>query len=266
VVAQTAAAAAPARIRSQLGLRWWREVLYVAVFYGIYSLIRNQFGSAAVSEAEAYDNARVIIAIERGLGTFHEETIQQWFLGWRWFIQFWNIFYGTFHFGVTAFCIIWLFRWFPERYVRWRTTLALTTGLALVGFALFPLLPPRLLPESYGFVDTLRVYGGLWSFDSGAMSKVSNQYAAMPSLHFGWSLWCALVLVPTLRRRWLRLLAASYPAFTVFAIVVTGNHYWIDALGGAAVLGLGYLGGRRWDTRHEREPEQLEVVDEAARR
>ena len=231
--------------RAQTRLRWWREVLYVLAFYGVYSWIRNQFGG---STEVAYDNAVLVRSIERAIGTFHEETIQQWFLGSRWFIQFWNLFYGTFHFVVTTFCIVWLFRRFPERYVKWRTTLAATTALALIGFATFPLMPPRLISD-WGFVDTLKEYGGLWSFDSGAMKRVSNQYAAMPSLHFGWSTWCALVLVPTLRSPWLKWLAGLYPAMTLFAIIVTGNHWWIDALGGAVVLGAGYLVGSWWARR-----------------
>lgn len=222
-------------------LRWWRELLYIAAFYAVYSYIRNQFGSASVTLAEALGNAEQIIDIERAMGLYHEETLQEWFLGQRWFIQTWNLFYGTFHFVVTAFAIIWTFRHFPERYPLWRNVLAVTTALALIGFATYPLLPPRLLPASYGFVDTLADYGGLWSFDSGAMKAVSNQYAAMPSLHFGWSLWCVLVLVPQVRRRWARGLLFAYPVATLFAIMVTANHYWIDAAAGAAVLGLGYL-------------------------
>jgi hypothetical protein len=241
-------------------LRWWREAIYVLLFYVVYSAIRNLFGSAAVSAETAFDNAVVIMDIERAIGTFHEETIQDWFLGSRWFIQFWNVFYGTFHFAVTTFCIVWLFRRFPERYVRYRTTLAATTALALIGFATFPLMPPRLLPHSFGFVDTLKEYGGLWSFDSGAMQKVSNQYAAMPSLHFAWSTWCAMVLVPTLRRPWLRWLAVIYPALTLFAIVVTANHYWIDALGGAVILGGGYLVGRWWAARSAVVPASVDRV------
>jgi hypothetical protein len=236
-------------------LRWWQEVLFVLAFYGIYSVIRNQFGSAGspvASDAEALDHAREIIRLERAIGLFQEHTIQQWFIDWRSFIQFWNLFYGTFHFVVTAGCIVWLFRRFPDRYIRWRTTLACTTALALLGFAFYPLMPPRLLADHglhYGFVDTLKDIGGLWSFDSGAMSKISNQYAAMPSLHFAWSTWCALVLVPTVRRMWVKVLAASYPVLTLFAIVVTANHYWLDAVGGAVILGAGLVLGTWWAAR-----------------
>lgn len=230
-------------------LRWWKEALYALGFYVVYSFIRNQFGSAAVSEADAFANAKDVISIERALGLFREEAIQQWFLGARWFIQGWNIFYGSFHFVVTAFALIFLYRHGTHRYVRWRTTLAGTTGLALIGFAFFPLLPPRLLPADYGFVDTLAAFGGLWSFDSESMKAVSNQYAAMPSLHFGWSTWSALVLWPHMRRRWARALVLAYPPATLFAIVVTANHFWLDAAGGVLVLGVGYLLGRWWDHR-----------------
>lgn len=221
-------------------LRWWREVLYIAVFYAVYSFVRNK-GTGAESIDTAFAHARQIIRMERAVGLYHEQTIQRWFLGARWFIQAWNIFYGSFHFIVTAAALVWCFRKRPDRYPLWRNTLAATTALALIGFAFYPLMPPRLLPESYGYVDTLAEYGGLWSFDSGTMKAVSNQYAAMPSLHFGWSAWSALVLWPATKgRTWPRVLLAAYPAATVFAIVVTANHFWLDAVGGAAALAAGY--------------------------
>ncbi|MBV8160800.1 MAG: phosphatase PAP2 family protein [Acidimicrobiia bacterium] len=247
---------APVR-RRQRGLRWWKEVLYVLAFYLVYSAIRNTQGSAAVSAAHALHNALDIIRIERAVGIFHEHALQDAVLHLgRFFIEFWNLFYGTFHFVVTAVALIYVFRRFPERYARWRNTLAFTTALALIGFALYPLMPPRLLDLHglhYGFVDTLERFGSLWSFDSGTMQKISNQYAAMPSLHFAWSLWCALILFPVLRHRWTKALAALYPVCTLFAIVVTANHYVLDALGGAVCLGVGYLLGslvtRRWEKR-----------------
>ncbi len=214
-------------------------MLYIAAFYGVYSYIRNTQGSASVSADHAFANAREIIRLERAMGLYFEEGVQEAFLDDRWFIQFWNLFYGTFHFVVTVAALVLLFRRFPARYPRWRNTLAATTGLALIGFATYPLMPPRLLPEPYGFIDTLRVFGGLWSFESGPVAQVSNQYAAMPSLHFAWSTWSALVLYPMLTRPWARVLAALYPVATLFAIVVTANHFWLDAAGGALVLGVG---------------------------
>ena len=85
------------------------------------------------------------------------------------------------------------------------------------------------------------------------MSKLSNQYAAMPSLHFAWAMWCTLVLVPALKSRWAKAPAIIYPGFTLFAIVVTANHYVLDAAGGLVVLGLGALIGFTIAARLERQ-------------
>lgn len=239
-------------VLSRPRLHWWLEVGLVLFFYGIYSSIRNTFGSAAVEPEEAFENAERVIDIERAVGLFHEETIQRAFLDWDGFIRFWNIFYGSFHFVVTIFALVWLFLRFPLRYSKWRNVILCTTALALVGYSVFPLMPPRLVSDcvspygacaGFGFVDTLRNVGGLWSFDSGAMSELSNQYAAMPSLHFAWAMWCCLALVPTFRSRIARALLIIYPWTTLFAIVVTANHYWLDAVGGAWVLGVGYVVG-----------------------
>ena len=96
-------------------------------------------------------------------------------------------------------------------------------------------------------------YGGWASFGSDEMAKISNQFAAMPSMHIGWSTWCVLVLVPMVRRRWAKVLMAAYPLFTLFVIIVTANHYWIDGLGGLACLGVGFLlaraGTHWWEDR-----------------
>ncbi len=233
------------------GLHWWRELLYVGVFYLLYSTTRNLFGSAGGgSTTHALHNAERVIQLEQWLGIFREQEIQSWFVGWPWFLRLWNIYYGTLHFIVPIVVLVLLFRRWPAAYRLWRNTLAFATGLALIGFSLFPLMPPRLLCDCLygggaasdrGFVDTVDRYGGLWSFDSGTVKSISNQYAAMPSLHVAWSLWCALALIPRLRHRWAKVLVGLYPVATLFAIVVTANHYLLDAVGGVAVLGIGYL-------------------------
>jgi len=108
-------------------------------------------------------------------------------------------------------------------------------------------MPPRLISSAFdvgAYVDTLHTIGGLWNFEDGAIAKLSNQYAAMPSLHFAWSLWCCLALWPRLRTRWTRVLFVLHPVITLVAIIATANHYWLDALAGAfALLGGWLLGG-----------------------
>jgi hypothetical protein len=264
---------------------WWKEAIIVAVFYMVYSWTRNQFGSNKIAADgipdQAFTNAVRVIRFETALNLFHEQTVQAWFLPYRWFIQFWNTYYGTMHFAVTLGVFILLFVKRRDVFPQWRNTLAVMTALAIVGFAFFPLMPPRLLdepcpatdPASYGgacietserpdggwgFVDTLSEYGGPWSFDSETMASISNQYAAMPSLHIGWSTWCAIAVWPLIRNRWLKALVLLYPLTTLFCIVVTANHFWVDGLGGLLVFGIGSLVGwsvHRWnqdrlDRRH----------------
>ncbi len=209
-------------------------------FYAAYTLVRDVRGTRPVSRAHAFANAKRIVGLERLLGLFQEKRIQAWFLPSHLLIRSLDDFYGTAHFVITLGALVFLFRQQPWRYSLWRNTLAVTTALALIGFAFFPLMPPRLLPSSYHIIDTLRTVGGLWSFDSGPMNAVSNQYAAMPSLHFAWALWCALALAPSMRRPVTRVVVWSYPALTLLCIVVTGNHYLLDAVAGAATLAIGY--------------------------
>jgi hypothetical protein len=235
-------------------LRWWRELLYILAFYGVYTVVRDLQGAAAgdgpTSKATgtAFAHARSVIRVERDLHVFHEQRVQHLFIHAKLFLQFWNVYYGTAHFVVTGVTLVWLFRRNPERYPLWRNTLALTTGMALVGFAFYPLMPPRLLDivpgNHYGFVDTLQRFGGSWSFDSGAMRKVSDQYAAMPSLHFGWSAWSACVLYPACKRWWSKALVVAYPIATLFAIVVTANHFLLDAVAGAGVFVIAFFVSR----------------------
>ena len=248
----------------------WVQIVLIAAFYGVYSYTRNLFGSALVDKGQqpvhAFDNAIRIIDIEKALHIFHEKAIQSWFLGWHAFIRFWNIYYGTFHFIVTFVAFVWLYIRDPVRFTRWRNVLGFTTALGILGFSLFPLMPPRLLDVDpavnrfgggavrvergiapFGFTDTLAEVGGLWSFDSGAVAEVSNQYAAMPSLHIAWSTWCTLVMWPLTKRRWIRALLVLYPIATLFCIVVTANHYFLDAAGGLVCLGLGYVMGKALD-------------------
>lgn len=233
-------------------LRWYVEIAAIAVFYVGYSAIRNEFGSNAVAPSVALRNAHHIVRIEELLSAFIEDDLQQHFLRWgATFMRVWNLYYGSLHFVVTAGVLIWLFRRHPWRYPLWRNTLGATTALALVGFSLFPLMPPRLLAAGppYGggdmryagmFVDSLARFPALWSFQSDTMQSVSNQYAAMPSLHVGWALWCCMAVFPLLRRRWVKVLYVLYVPGTVFTIVVTANHYWLDAVGGVAVFGVGW--------------------------
>ena len=224
-------------------LYWWREVLYVIIVDIVYETIRNLNEGGTRS---AYDNAVRVMDWQQAAFINHEAAIQQWALQFRPFIIASNYFYGSAYILVTIFVLVYMYRRFTDAYPLARNALVATTLLGLVGFRFFPLMPPRLLDVEgytthvYGFVDTLATYPTFWSFNDSAMKAVSNQYAAMPSLHCAWALWGMIVLWPHLRSAWSKALAVAYPAVTVTVVVVTANHYFLDAVGGAIVVGLGY--------------------------
>ena len=226
--------------RPVLRSHWWREVLIVGAFYGAYTLIRDIRGNRPVSVFQAFHNAKRIITLEKNLGIYREQQIQHWFIGNHSFIRLLDDYYAAAHFVTAIAVLLLLFFFFPVHYRLWRNTLALTNLIALLGFTFFPLMPPRLLPPSYHFVDTLRVFGGLWSFSSGPVNDVSNQYAAMPSLHTAWALWCALALAEVIRPWWGKALVFLHPVITIFCIVITANHFFVDEIAGVLVLGVAY--------------------------
>jgi len=231
-------------------LYWWVEVAFIAAYYAIYSAIRNlNEGGTSVARHHALQ----IIGFQAHLSLNVEHQIQQWALHFTPFVVACNYFYGSLHFVVTAAVLFYLYTPWRDDYPLWRNAMAVATALALLGFIFFPLMPPRLLPAHYGFVDTLAKYPTFWSFKSGAINKISNQFAAMPSVHCAWALWCTSVVVPRVKRNWVKVLAILYPACTVTAIVLTANHYLLDAVGGFVTLGLAYAIARAC-TRAGRRP------------
>jgi len=229
--------------------RLWFEIFLIATSYYVYSKVRNNYGSRAVEPEVAAENADQVIDIERAMGLYFEADVQMFFEGQTTFLQFWNIFYGAMHFVMTYVVLVFLFLRFPEKYRFWRRTLGLTSVLGLIGYATYPLMPPRLMSScgAYGgcrpdspFVDTLITAGGFWNFETPAIAALTNQYAAMPSLHMAWAIWVALAAAPQLTKRFGKVAFAAYPFMMCFAIVVTGNHFVIDAIAGAIVLAAGY--------------------------
>jgi hypothetical protein len=231
-------------------LYWFKELAVGVVIYLFYETIRNRSKSMP---AEAFDNAVRLMDWQQALGINHEKAIQDWSLNWLPVIIVSNYYYGIAYVACTIGILVWLYRKHIDDYPLWRNTLAIGTLLGLVGFATFPLMPPRLLDvmgggQAYGFVDTLVEYPTFWSFESSAMQKISNQFAAMPSLHCGWALWGMAALLPRVRSRWAKALAVLYPITTIYVVVATGNHYFLDAVGGAIIFVVGY-GAARLITR-----------------
>jgi hypothetical protein len=232
-------------LRDGRAIYWWVEILAIGLFYLIYSAVRN---ADKIRTESAFNHAKQLMGWQSTLGINHELVINEWALHFKPLVVTANYFYGSMHFVVTIGVGIYLFTKWPNDYPRWRNTIGIATAIALIGFRFWPLMPPRLLDTmpgaDYGFVDTLAKYPTLWTFNSGAMKNISNQYAAMPSVHCAWALWCACALVPRVRHLWAKVLAALYPVMTVSVIVITANHFFLDAVGGFIILGIGYVVSR----------------------
>jgi PAP2 superfamily len=149
--------------------------------------------------------------------------------------------YAALHYLVTPAVLFWAYRARPLHYRRVRNALVIGSAIGLVGFTLLPMAPPRMLP---GYVDTLAMTAqhGWWGADASAprgLGAMTNQLAAMPSLHVGWALWCAWVVFTLTRRRWVRIAAVAYPIGTALVVVGTANHYVLDAVAGVLVMVVG---------------------------
>ena len=150
-------------LRDGTVLYWWVEIIAIAVFYFVYSQIRNANGN---DPAAAFANASDIIHWQRLIGIYHEQTLQSWALHFRPIIVFCNYWYGSMHFIVTGGVMVFLYRKWSDDYPTWRNTLGIATAIALIGFTLYPLMPPRLLPAHYGF-DPLTHYTTFWTINGG---------------------------------------------------------------------------------------------------
>ncbi|MFF9336532.1 phosphatase PAP2 family protein [Streptomyces albogriseolus] len=216
-----------------------RELLLVAGLFLVYKLGRQL---AAGHTAEAYRNGREVWDLERALHLPGEGAVQSSLLHGDTLVQLANTYYAVVHFPATAAFLVWLYLRRPGHYVWARRVLAAVTAAALVLHLTYPLAPPRLLAGT-GLVDTARLYGPS-VYGPPDADQLSNQFAAMPSLHFGWALMVAIGLTAVTRTVW-RWLWLLHPLVTLLVIVGTANHFWLDALAAAALLGLALAVVRR---------------------
>src|SRR3954453_13059840 len=221
---------------------WWRGVLLIGVLYGPYELSRG-LGDVDVSTAMA--NGREIMHLERLWHLDPERVLNQGLHHALFLAVLASYFYSIMHYLVTPAVLVWLFRSHRAEYGRARTALAISTGLGLVGYVFVPTAPPRMLGHS-GLRDILAETQGYgWWGNDGSVPKglggLTNQFAAMPSLHVGWAVWCGAVIALYAKHRWVRGLGIAYPIVTTVVVMATGNHYFLDAVAGAAVIALGAL-------------------------
>ena len=226
------------RLASPTGkLAHFREIVLLVAAYFTYMFVRRIIVPGA--QEIGIDNAVDVISFEKSIGLFWEPHLQE----------------AASEFGeaaLIAFNYLYIFTFFPiiltsaivlyvvnrERYRYYRGLILLSFLIALLFFAVFPLAPPRFM-DINGIVDTIAIHGPLWYAGREAMAYY-NAYAAMPSLHFAWTVLFG-VLFWRSGPRILKVLGVLYPTATFFAITITGNHYVIDAVGGGLMMLVVYL-------------------------
>ncbi|MEE1796573.1 phosphatase PAP2 family protein [Streptomyces sp. BE308] len=212
-----------------------REFLLVAGLFLVYKLGRQ---AANGHVEEAFRNAGHVWDFERAVHLPGEGAVQSVLLHSETLIHVANTYYATVHFPATVLFLVWLYWRRPRHYVWSRRILAVLTGAALALHLLFPLAPPRML-DAAALVDTGQVYGPTVYGNTPSTDSMANQFAAMPSLHFGWAVMVAVGLIVATRSRW-RWLWLLHPLVTLLVIVGTANHYWLDAIVVSALLAVAF--------------------------
>ncbi|WP_329299406.1 phosphatase PAP2 family protein [Streptomyces sp. NBC_00659] len=217
------------------------ELLLIRVGYSAYQQVRLAAtgGTNSGGRATAERHGEQILAVERFLHLDVEHWVNHSVVQVPALRDFFDFYYQSFHFGIplTILAVLYVRRPADHRWAR--SALGFATLLALVGFWLYPLAPPRLMP-GLGVIDTVHGVQDFSKPDYGTLTELTNQYAAMPSLHFGWSLWCGVVIAVLAPRWWMKALGLLHPLLTLSSIVATGNHWVLDAGGGAAVVATGF--------------------------
>lgn len=215
------------------------EIAALAVLYGLYEIVRG-FGGENWEAALAH--TADIVALEQRLSLYGERAIQDWAHTVPALPSALGVLYIVLHFGATALALVWVHRARPASFPLVRTSLIAATALALVGYVLYPAAPPRL--ADLGFADTVTEHAGL-DLSSDLLGSLYNPIAAVPSLHFGYSLLVGVAIAALARNTAVRAIGALYPVAMLFIIVATGNHFLFDAAAGAVVTVAGWLVARR---------------------
>jgi membrane-associated phospholipid phosphatase len=227
----TAAIAAGRRFLPRGYADFARQVLIWFGFLLAYQVAR---GLADRDPTRAFDNGWRVIDLEQRLTGLGELTLQGWTESSKFLAELVSWTYWNSEFTVIGLALLWVYLRRNSAFTRFRNTILLANGLGLIGYVLLPTAPPRFF-TSIGFTDTLGQFGGL-NHGSGLVELASNPYAAMPSLHAADALIVGIVLASVARRWPVKVLWLLWPLWVWFAVMATGNHFWLDVLAGI-VLG-----------------------------
>jgi hypothetical protein len=211
---------------------WLDAIRQLALFAGAYYAYRLVRGFVDGQAGLAFENARQLVDAERALGLFFEPGLQAWAEGQEWVLTFSSWMYVNSHFVVTTTFLIWLYIARNHAFYYVRNMFMVAMGLALVGYMAYPTAPPRFMPE-WGFSDSVASFVGENAEQSADV--LYNPFAAVPSMHVAFALMIAIPAIMLVRHRALKVLWAVYPLVVTFVVMVTANHFWLDAALGAIV-------------------------------
>ncbi len=214
--------------------RGWAHLAFQFViwigFYVAYQIVR---GAADRSVADAFHNGEWVLRQERELGALFEPAVQRVVDTSSIMVTLTSYTYWLSQFAVVGATLLWVYFKHQERFAGFRNWLIAANLVGLVGYILMPTAPPRMFPE-WGFVDTLGQFSSI-NHDSGLIALAANPYAAMPSLHAMDALIVGIVMFGVVRSRLAKALWLMRPAWVAFAVISTGNHYWLDVLAGCVL-------------------------------
>jgi hypothetical protein len=223
------------------------EVAVMVAAYMAYEAVRRL---VAPDSADAFGHASRIIRFEQELGIFFEPSLQAMIVDHHWLVTLFNWVYVWGYLPVIGAAALYMYVRHRDFYTRYRNAFLLSGAAGLAIFATLPVAPPRMFPE-FGFVDTVHAQSSFYR--SLQSSDLVNEFAAVPSFHFGWILLVGIAIIQTNHNPLARGVGVLLPLLMLAAIIFTANHYVIDAIiGGAIVLAalaavrLGEIARERW--------------------
>jgi membrane-associated phospholipid phosphatase len=230
-----------ALIEARILPRGWvdvvRQLLMFVGAYALYQLVRDLFGGG--HSYKPFGDATKVIDLERTLHVFIEPSIQHWTQNTHWLMDAADWIYLNAHYTVTVAALVFIYLRRNDSFYFIRNTFMIAMLIALVGYAVYPTAPPRLMQE-WGFTDSIQQFTGI-RIEHGPGSALLNAYAAIPSMHVCFALMIGIPMSRFMRRRVFKVLWCLYPVLIMFVVIATGNHYLTDVFLGTVTAAMAAL-------------------------
>jgi membrane-associated phospholipid phosphatase len=220
-----------ATLSSRLPRGWAHLALQFAIWMGFYGAYQVARGFADQDATAAFHNGRWIIDFQSDLGALFEPALQRVVEGSSLLIDLTAFTYWLSQFAIVGMALLWTYFRRHESFARFRNALIAANLVGLALYALVPTAPPRMFPDA-GFRDTLAIHS---TVNHESVAALANPYAAMPSLHAMDALIVGVVMAALVRSGWAKAAWLAWPPWVWFAVMSTGNHYWLDVVAGVAI-------------------------------